>query len=227
MGANATANIFVEHESEENFMATYAFVEFHIPEASKLADLTGIRHDLESARTLATELKVLLEDLLQHGKANSNILDALTTATLIRYFRPFSKGIRRRLDISEIGTITPLLHKKHEHLRAFRNKYLAHSVNAYEQNRPVARYVEERMDTEGVNAVECHHTRVIAMSPQEVDDAIELTTCILRYLDDIIETEKKHVLEKIRLVPIRELLSKEKGLTYDPRKVDINKTRSK
>ena len=65
------------------------------------------------------------------------------------------------------------------------------------------------------------------MSPQEVDDAIELTTCILRYLDDIIETEKKYVLEKIRLVPIKELLSKEKVLTYDPRKVDINKTRSK
>ena len=208
-------------------MATHAFVEFNIPEASELADLTGIRHDLESARTLATELKDMLEGLLQDGKASFNVLDALTTAALIRYFRPFSKGVRRRLDIREIGTITAQQHTKHEHLKAFRNKYLAHSVNAYEQNQPVARYVEERMDTEGIYSVECHHTRVVALSPKEADDVIELATCILDYLDGILEAEKKYVLEKVRSIPISELQSKAKRITYDPSKVDINKTRTK
>ena len=34
-------------------MAVHAFVEFEMPEAEVFADLTGIRYDLESTRSLA------------------------------------------------------------------------------------------------------------------------------------------------------------------------------
>ena len=42
-------------------MATNTFVEINIPEATELADLTGIVHDFESAKQFATQLKEMFE----------------------------------------------------------------------------------------------------------------------------------------------------------------------
>ena len=42
-------------------MAVHAFVEFEMPEAEVFADLTGIRYDLESTRSLARRLQREME----------------------------------------------------------------------------------------------------------------------------------------------------------------------
>ncbi len=203
-------------------MATHSFVAFDMPEASDFSDLTGIRYDLESARSLAEELKTTLRNILDGRFSCSNVLDALSTAVLVRYCRPFSSGVRRKsLGDDVLATLNESQRAKHEHLKAFRDKHIAHSVNAYEENQTVARYVLERVHVEGIYAVECHHSRVIGLSSAEAQYVIELTTTMLRHVEGIIEIEKRKLLGKVRAIPLDELLSGESPSPAAPQRVDI------
>ena len=207
-------------------MATHSFVAFDMPEASDFADLTGIRFDLESARSLAEELKTTLRDILDGGYSRSNVLDALSTAVLVRYCRPFSSGVRRKaLGDDVLAALNESQRAKHEHLKAFRDKHIAHSVNAYEENQTVARYVLERVRVEGVYAVECNHSRVVGLSSAEAQYVIELTTTMLRHVEGIIKIEKRKLLDKVRAIPLDELLSGESPGPAAPQSVDITRRR--
>ena len=202
-------------------MATHTFIEFDLPEASSLADLTGIRYDLESARAFAKELRSVHEE----DKPNFNLVDALTTAVLVRYSRAFSSGVRKPLTKRAVESLSDHQRQMHERLREFRNKHIAHSVNSYEENQPIARYVKERADVEGVYSVECNHTRVVGLSSVEIGSAIDLTTALLDYVDSALKMEKQIILAKIRQTPFEELLSQGENRTSLERSVDIKKPR--
>ena len=60
-------------------MGTNTFIEIDLDEAADLADLAGIQHDLESARSLAQRLQELHES--EH--IDIALIDALTTAILV------------------------------------------------------------------------------------------------------------------------------------------------
>lgn len=208
-------------------MATYTFVPFNLPEASDFADLVGIRHDLESACNLAKELKCYLEHIFKQELNNMQNIDAFSTAILVRYIRPFSNGANRRLGESVLGKLNKYQRAKHDYLKAFRDKHIAHSVNAFEEFQSVARYVEERVDVEGVYAIECQHSRVVGLSVEDVEDIIELATIMLCHLEHLLEIEKQKLLTKVRSIPLEELLSAEEFRHASSDKADIKKPRRK
>lgn len=156
-------------------MAVHAFVEFQIPDAQAFADLTGIRYDLESARSLATKLQRVMEG----DNPDYELVDALTTAILVRYSRPFSKGIRKCPKENALDELSEDQRHKHDTLLNFRDKHIAHSVNAFEENQPVARYVEGREYSESVYSVECHHGRFVGLSSSETESVIDLATAMI------------------------------------------------
>ena len=182
-------------------MANNDFIELDLPEAADLADLTGVRYDLDSARNLARRLKKLLGS----RQYDSELVDALTTAILVRYSRSFVTGVRKRLKDDALGMLTDEQRKKHDQLRAWRDKHIAHSVNAFEENRPVARYWVERVRDEGFVSVECNQTKVIGLGEADLDDVIELTTTLLTYVDAHLATEKTRVLGIVRSMAIEAL----------------------
>ena len=204
-------------------MALHTFVEFEMREAEELADLTGIRYDLDSARSLARKLQTVMEE----EKPDFELVDALTTAIVVRYLRPFSAGVRRRLKEETPDKLSMSQRRQHERLRDFRNKHIAHSVNAFEENQPVARYVEERVDCEGVYAVECHHDRVVGLNSSETEDLIELTTFLIEYVDRLLDKERNVVLEKVRSVPFEQLMAQSGKRTSSRRNLDIKERRRK
>ena len=104
-------------------MAIHAFVEFEMPEAQCFADLTGIRYDLDSARSFAKKFQSVREA----ERPDFELIDALTTAILVRYSRAFSRGVRRRWTGEALDTLSAEQRRKHERLRDFRNKHIAHS----------------------------------------------------------------------------------------------------
>ena len=187
----------------EYHMATNTFVEIDLPEAADLADLTGIHFDLESARSLAQMLKKEFES----EKPNWSLVDPLSTAILVRYSRSFVTGVRQHLGSEAIQTLNEQQHSKHQRLRAFRDKHIAHSVNAFEENQPVARYWRERVNEEGITSVECNHTRVIGLDSADVKDVIELTTALLSYVGCRLEQEKTKVFEIVRKMTVHEVLA--------------------
>lgn len=205
-------------------MAIHTFVEFDMPEAEILADLTGIRYDLESARSLAKRLQAMMEK----EELNFDLVDALTVAILVRYIRPFCSGVRkRRLGENALRVLSEDQRHRHDRLRAFRDKHIAHSVNALEENQPIARYVEGREDSEGVYAVECHHDRVVGLNSGEVENVIELTTTMIKYVDSLLDKEKKNLLAVVRAVPIGELLSQRKCRDFSKRFADLKRSRKR
>ena len=204
-------------------MAIHAFVEFEMPAAEVFADLTGIRYDLESARSLARKF----QSVMVGEKPDYELVDALTTTILVRYSRPFSEGVRRRLTEDALDSLSEDQRRKHERFRDFRDKHIAHSVNAFEENQPIARYVEGREHSEGVYSVECHHDRVVGLSSSETENVIELTTAMIEYVDRLLDIEKETLLTKVRATSFDRLLSQRRNRTSLPHSVDIKKSRRK
>jgi hypothetical protein len=150
-------------------MAINTFVDLpSMKEAKTLADLTSIEQDLRTAREFA-ELY-----LGEYGKPQyqRNLPDALMVATIIRYARSFKGGIRLPLPPAE-DFLTKEQTTEHQYFLNMRDKYIAHSVNAFEENQPVARYWVERVDTEGITAIECMHARIVGLSERDVRAAPE------------------------------------------------------
>ena len=202
-------------------MAANTYVEISLPEAADLADLTGIRYDLDSARSLARLLAKMLDE------NNWNLVDPMSTAILVRYSRPFVKGVRKWLGGDALAALTPNQREKHARLRAFRDKHIAHSVNAFEENQPVARYWVDRVTDEGISSIECNHTRITGLSSADLEDVIELTTAILSHVDSQLEKEKAKVLEIVRQMPIDEVLNQpQRGpVLPDLKKIDRRRER--
>lgn len=188
-------------------MATNTYINIDLPETVPLADLMGIRVDLLSARELAALLK-------ETYKANQNeklkLIEALSIAVLIKYSRPFARsgGVRMRLGEDALNVFTGPQQKEHSRILEIRNKYVAHSVNEFEDSQPVARYWKERVHSEGITSIEVVHTRVTGLSSTDADSIIELTDKLLGYVDSRLQAEKTKVLEMIRQIPIDDLLRK-------------------
>lgn len=204
-------------------MATNTFVEIDLPEARDLADLTGIRMDLMAAHDFALMLKKVFES----QRREWDLVDPLSTAILVRYSRAFVTGVRARLGDDALQKLSGPQRGEHRRLRAFRDKHIAHSVNAFEENQPVARYWIERVKEEGITSVECNHTRVVGLSSADVEAVIELTTAMLSHVDSCLEQEKAKVFEVVKRMPIDEVLSKGSKGPKHPDLKNIHKPRKK
>ena len=66
-------------------MANHTWVDLQIPEAAKLADLSGILWDLEHAREFAE----LLTQEFSSPKTNWGLVEPLSIAAVVMYSRPF------------------------------------------------------------------------------------------------------------------------------------------
>lgn len=204
-------------------MTVHAFVEFEMPEAEVFSDLTGIRYDLMSARSLARRL----QNVVEGEEPDYELVDALTTAILVRYSRPFSGGVRRWPAEDALNELSEGQRQEHERLRDFRDKHIAHSVNAFEENQPIARYVEGREHSEGVYSVECHHGRIVGLNSRETEGVIALTTAMIEYVDSLLGVEKEALLAKVRSISFEHLLLKRESRAPLSPSVDIRRPRRK
>lgn len=203
-------------------MATNTFVEIDIPEAVELADLTGISHDFESAKQFATQLK----DMFEREPPDYSLVEPMTTAILVRYSRPFTTGVRRRIKETELETLSIEQRAAHDRFRLWRDKHIAHSVNAFEENHPVARYYVERFNDEGFTSVECNSNQLIGMSLHDVEMIIELAVHFIEELKPRIKREKERVLEIVRSLPREQVLGMAKPARV-PHMKDVGKVRKR
>ena len=205
-------------------MATHTFVHFEHEEAAELARLQSIKFDLESAVQLC---EFFDEQCAQsaHGYACSEITDAFSTAILVRYSRAFVSGVRRGLGNEVLEVLTPEQNRNHQRLRAFRDKHIAHSVNAFEDTKIQARYCLERVEQEGITGVATAHYRVIGLSSKDVSEIQELCRVIVCHVDQEIEKEKVRVLAILRSLPISDVLSRPSTPVLIPDHSQIEKRR--
>jgi hypothetical protein len=205
-------------------LATHTFVHFDHEEAATLAQLESIRLDISSTVELC-EFFAAQRAQSDHGYASSEITDAFSTAILVRYSRAFVSGVRRGLGEDSLQIFTSEQRAKHDHLRAFRDKHIAHSVNAFEDTRVRAQYCLERVEQEGITGVSAAHYRVVGLSPNDVSDILELCSVLLIYLDGEIQVEKVRLLKLIRAMPVADLLSRQSAQLLLPHNANVSKRR--
>lgn len=201
-------------------MATHTFVNFEHEDAASLARLTSIRYDLMSTKQLCEFFDNQCAQSPK-GYAGSEITDAFSTAILVRYSRAFVSGVRRGLGEDALTTLTEEQLSNHNRIRAFRDKHIAHSVNAFEDTKIQARYCLERVEQEGITGVSAAHYRVIGLSSKDVGEILELCEALLCYVDGEIKNEQKRLLAILRAMPSSEVFSRPSGpiLIPDPSKI--------
>ncbi len=196
-------------------MVTHTFVDIDIDEARDLAGFTGIEYDLRSA----VQFSKLLIKRFESSDCDVDLIDAISTCILVRYSRVFMSGVRTRIKIEDVGLDTNEL-SKHKWLLETRNKHIAHSINAFEENRVVGYYVLETPEEKGITSISVQHGRVISLSSQDAKSVINISTKILGFVTKKINKEKSRVLSIIRQSDIKEILQQGKQSAFNP---DMNK----
>src|SRR5437764_7327517 len=106
----------------------HSYRRWTLPVETRIPDIHGWLQDIHSAKELA-------ERLIQETEAENPdpiLLDALSTATLVRYSRCFTTGGRERLSIRQLPSADGAEIELHERLRGIRDWHIAHPVNLQE-----------------------------------------------------------------------------------------------
>lgn len=195
-------------------MATHTWVDLHITEAARLADLSGILCDLRQAREFAK----LLASEFGADKPNWQLVEPLSIAAAVMYSRPFMRGVRHRLGEDDLRMLTAEQREAHDHLRTYRDKHIAHSVNPLEENIPRANYCVERVNEEGITGISFGGGRVVGLSGSDVAAIIELTTLLEAHIDTQISAEQARLLPIVRSLPLEQVLAEgQKAFDVDAR----------
>jgi hypothetical protein len=122
--------------------------------------------------------------------------------------------------------LSPALRSTHEHLRSFRDKHVAHSVNAFEENFARAYYCEERIQQEGFTSIGSGGGRVASLDSAEAEAVVELTTALEASIEQQIATEKETLLAIVRNLPLSEVLANGQSV-FNPASSDVVKRRKR
>lgn len=183
-------------------MAVIGDIALNIPEAKPYADLHGILGDVEAALGFA----IMLRDPPWPPAIAAALNEPLTIALTVKYCRAFVTGVRERLKEEDTSFLPAHLRAAHEFTLSFRNKHVAHSVNAFEENIPRAHFIKEKMHEQGITDVSCLHVRTTGLSPAQLRDLIDLCEIWRDHLRERIQVEHSRLLAIVRRIPIEEIL---------------------
>ena len=113
-------------------MAVHRYVNIALPEAKRLADLTGIAIDLRACREYCEKILQVYANILRPSEENK-LLDCFSVYVFVKYGRCFKGGVRSKKTEKElIAHIAPNDLDLHQLVLNIRDKYIAHSVNDLE-----------------------------------------------------------------------------------------------
>jgi hypothetical protein len=147
----------------------------------------------------------LLQELTRH-EADHTLIDALSTAALIRYSRCFTTGIRERLDISQLLSASEADREFHERIRGIRDWHIAHPVNQQEAHALYVIIDEATGATTGALGFSSQSSVDATLLPNEVEALLELCTKWMEWLNGEL------VAENLRLMPLASLLTRQQLL---------------
>lgn len=204
-------------------MAVWRFVNININEAQLLADLTGIQNDLESTCAICD----LLMKEINAGQYDMHLADALSSAALVRYARSFTSGVRKKIPESIKNQISPELLEEHKWFINLRDKYIAHSVNAFEDHQVVAYLMPEERGSKSISSISVQQTRLACLGSADITNLKALCVELRKQVEALIEEEKAKVLEAAKQIPVEKLYSQKDPPPRFARKNDVAKSRKR
>ena len=131
------------------------------PTTRALRDLVGATFDMKRVTELCRQYVSSMEN-----DAAQIVQDALWMTAVVLYARCFNGGVRQSLDTAVLDLIPEKSREMHEHFIDLRDKFVAHSVNAYEQT---LSYAVVSTDTNDVLSTGTKHLWANPMSRQSAE----------------------------------------------------------
>ena len=183
-------------------MADWRYVHFEHQEAQRLADLNGVEYDLELVSSLG---KQFLEN--DHFASSSNLLlaQAFFMSAVVTYGRTFGSSVRTGVTRAQIEELPENLQILHQYFKDVRDKFVAHSVNAFEENCVKLYLTPEERGGPGVASIGLGHARIATLSHQDMAHLLELVTAVSDLVQKEMESEKTRLLEFSRTLPIEDV----------------------
>jgi len=171
------------------------------PEAYELADLGGIKRDLEWVVTVGIKYDAVW--------ANHDffILEALSTAIIIMYGRANVKGVRRIIPHEMIKSLSLEQQKDHKYFMDLRDKFIAHSVNDFEECYCVAAIKNVQSSNPEFDQVNIQLHRIIALSVGDIKKIVSLAEILIEKIESLIKSEKYRVTDIAKKIPMNDLVN--------------------
>jgi len=211
----------------------FSLVDFSVPIAQRLSDLTGIDADLDAVEKVCVRLKemnVQGSDVVADGLAYLDNLafgDILFDAAVIKFGRIQATGARTCLPSDWIADLPSHLRDIYRHVIDLRNRFIAHPVAPLEDNQV---YVSVQIDegkAVGVGDVTVTTGKVFRGSANDAVCLHQLATVLRARLQLEIESEKAKVLDAARAMPLDELVRRGYEEFAIPSTRDVKKVRKK
>ena len=148
------------------------------PAAKQLEDLAGATFDMGRVIELCRQYISTMD-----SASSRTTQDALWITALVLYARCFNKGVRGSLDTAVLDTIPGQAREVHDHFMDLRDKFIAHSVNVYEQT--LAYAVMEL----GSNELNSSGTTHLWANPMNRSGAETLVRLAQAFYDDAVERQ--------------------------------------
>lgn len=188
-------------------------VEVKLPEAELLADLYGIIFDLDNAEEFCN--KVI--DLAKSKPRDLFMEEGLVSAAVIKYGRCFTKGVRMRLGVEDLASLDTDSTAAHEYFIELRHKFVAHSVNAFEETYVTASAMEKDGEKFPITSVGPGQHRVV-LSAEIAELLRRLVHNVKQAVKRRIDAEEKKLLEFIKTLPLEAVHA---GDLHTPRNVKV------
>lgn len=177
--------------------STTRLIEVSFPEAEFLAHLYGIAFDLETAASLC-------DKAVELGRPRPNdfpVIEGLVAAAVVRYGRCFASGVRRRLKREDLAKLDASDLAAHDYFKALRDKFVAHSVNPFEDTYVTAAATERDGIKLPITSVNAGQHR-LALSPETAKALADLVAKVDLIVRGKVASEERRLLAVIQALPI-------------------------
>jgi hypothetical protein len=179
-------------------MPTVTLYRFPVAEAARLASLSSIEQDLLGVQSYCH----LLERLATGGRVDSIEWEAITSAAVVRYARCFSRGVRSNLSHTLVDAANQQLREDHQYFIDMRNKHVAHSVNAFEENDVVLHVDDEFTSADQITQVGTMQHRVIGFPNHMLTRLADLAAWVFARVREQRHDEGPKILAAARRFPL-------------------------
>jgi len=182
-------------------MADWRFVDFQVPEAQRLADLTGVSYDLGMVTDICHTYLNYKErgDIADLWQKQSLCMTAVTM-----YMRTATSGVRAGVTAEHLAKLNDTQQTQHSHFKNLRDKWVAHSVNAFEETNVVVYLTPIERGPRGISQVQAQHRFTCTLSYVEAISLTELAQALKVIIDAEIFQEKDRLLRYANSLPVDE-----------------------
>jgi hypothetical protein len=178
-------------------MSSWRSVPFQIPEAQLLADLTGVETDLIAVERYCE--KFATEQA--KDSPDREYLEMACACALIRYGRAFTSGVRTGVPADVFEQFPPEAREWHQYFKDARDKWIAHSVNTFEDNEVCAWLMPPERGPLGVTSITVRQVRVTTLAPEAMDALRILSSGLRDVIKELQQVETAKLLAIAQALP--------------------------